>query len=110
MVEVAEMRVDDAVPMVRAPATSESPEPVRLVKEDDPSSNAPPEMVSPFEDARPAVVIPPVKLEVAFDASRIEPPVTVNPLFDAKLEARIPPAKVEVALLPRMVVVAVEPT
>ena len=57
----------------------------------------PPERVSPCEEARPTVEIPPLKVEVAVEVFKMEPPVMVSPLEAAKLEPEIPPVKVEVA-------------
>ncbi len=57
----------------------------------------PPERVRPCEEARPAVEIPPLKVEVAVEVFNMEPPVKVSPLEAARLAAEIPPVKVEVA-------------
>ncbi len=58
----------------------------------------PPVMVSPRDDARPALEIPPEKVEVAVEVLRIEPAVTVRPAEEESPAVAIPPLKVEVAV------------
>src|SRR5581483_156413 len=69
----------------------------------------PPVSVRPFDAARPAALTD-ERVSVAVLVWRMVPPVTVTPLLEARPVAVTPPAKVEVAPLPRIVVVAVEPT
>ena len=109
------------------PAVIEVTVPKPVVERHEPfTTRQPPERTRPFakvevpadterpaEDARPAALMPPLKDEVADDVLRREPPVMVRPFAVASPpppETESPPAKVEVALLPRIVVVAVEPT
>ena len=56
------------VSMARDPFEFWRPVPRSDVNEEAPRDKAPPVMVTPFEDARPAEDTPPANVEVAFDA------------------------------------------
>ena len=67
------------------------------------------EIVKPAEEDNPAVVMPPVKDEVAAEVLLRAPP-SIKPVVKLPVPlARIPPLKVELALSPRIVVVPVPP-
>ena len=69
----------------------------------------PDEMSSPFDEARPAVEIPPENVDVADEVLRIEPPVMVRPWDEERPDDWMPPVNVEDALPTRLSAFACTP-